>query len=260
MPRVVAGNGVSYNETMAQNQGNALRVVAVGRALAILDAFKPGEVDLALGELARRTRLHKTTVLRIARTLGAARYLVQLPGGSWRLGPAAGWLGARYHRRFDEAVIIEPVLRELTRKTRESAAFYIREGESRVCVVRVDGPHPIRYHARLGEVLPLDKGAPGRVLLAYSGEPGEPYESIRHTGFHATCGERDPAVGSVAAAVFGENRALIGVVAVTGPIDRFTRRAAERHAKFVKLAAERLTSDLGGRIMTVRRSRLTASR
>lgn len=237
---------------MVQPPIGASHVIAVARALAILDAFKPGETDLALGELARRTRLHKTTVLRIARTLGEVRYLVQLPTGSWRLGPGAGWLGARYQRRFDEAVIIEPVLRGLTRKTRESAAFYVREGESRICVVRVDGPHPIRYHARLGEVLPLDKGAAGRVLLAYSGEPGEPYEAIRHTGVHATFGERDPVVGSVAAPVFGENRVLIGVVAVTGPIDRFSKKAAQRFADTVKTAAARLTTELGGRILTVR--------
>jgi DNA-binding IclR family transcriptional regulator len=256
----VVRNGVSYNETMAQAAGAVLTVIAVTRALAILDAFKPGEIDLTLGELARRTRLHKTTVLRIARTLGAVRYLVQMPAGSWRLGPAAGWLGARYHRRFDEAVIIEPMLRDLTRKTRESAAFYVREGDSRICVVRVDGPRPIRYHARLGEVLPLHRGAPGRVLLAYSGEPGEPYESIRRTGVQSTFGERDPAVGSVAAPVFGENCVLIGVVAVTGPIDRFTRKAAEQHARMVKLAASRLTSELGGRILTARRSKLMNAR
>jgi len=250
--RVVGRNGVSYNETMAQPANGSSRVIAVARAVALLDAFRPGEVELALGELARRTKLHKTTVLRIARTLGSARYLVQLPTGSWRLGPAAGWLGARYHRRFDEAVIIEPVLRELTRKTRESAAFYVREGESRICVVRVDGPHPIRYHARLGEVLPLERGAAGRVLLAYSGEPGEPYESIRHAGVQATYGERDPAVGSVAAPVFGENRVLLGAVAVTGPIARFGRKAAQQHAVPVKAAAALLTSKLGGRILTVR--------
>ncbi len=229
--------------------------MAVARALAILDAFKPGETQLALGELARRTRLHKTTVLRIARTLGAARYLVQLPEGAWRLGPAASWLGTRYHRGFDETVVIEPVLRDLSRKTKESAAFYVREGNSRICVVRVDGPQPVRRHARLGEVLPLDKGAPGRVLLAYSGEPGEPYESIRRAGCYATFGERDPAVGSVAAPVFGENRVLRGVVAVTAPINRFTRATAEKFARLLKVSASRLTAELGGRIITVKRSR-----
>lgn len=231
-----------------------LRVVAVTRALQIMEAFKPGETELALGELARRTRLHKTTVLRVARTLAAARYLVQTASGGWRLGPAAAALGARYHRGFDRSVVIEPVLRELARRTGESAAFYVRESNTRVCVVRVDGPQPIRYHAQLGEVLPLDAGAAGRVLLAYAGEPGEPYEAIRRGGHHITFGERDPAVASAAAPVFGPNHVIAGAVAVTGPIERFTRAAANKHVRFVKDAAARVTLELGGHIRTVRQT------
>lgn len=251
----MADNGVSYNETMSGPNGGRSGVAAVARALAILDAFKPGESEVTLGELARRTQLHKTTVLRIARTLGAARYLVQLASGSWRLGPAAGWLGTRYHRGFDPAVVIEPVLRELAHETRESAAFYVREGSARVCVVRVDGPQPIRYHARLGEVLPLEKGAAGRVLLAYSGEPGEPYESVRCAGYAITFGERDPAVASMAAPVFGQNHVLVGCVAVTGPVDRLTPAKAGRHIRSLRKAASRLTAELGGNVLTVRRFR-----
>ena len=232
-----------------------LRVTAVTRALHIMEAFKPGERELALGELARRARLHKTTVLRIARTLADSRYLVQTASGGWRLGPAAASLGARYHRGFDHTVVIEPVLRELAKKTRESAAFYVREASTRVCVVRVDGPQPIRYHAQLGEVLPLDAGAAGRVLLAYAGEPGEPYESIRRAGHHITFGERDPAVASLAAPVFGHNQVIAGAVAVTGPIERVTRSAASKHVKLLKEAAARLTLELGGHVRTVRQKR-----
>lgn len=242
------GNGVAYNETMA-----GLPVIAVERALRVMEAFKPGEKELALAELARRTRLHKTTVLRIARTLGDSRYLVQTASGAWRLGPAAGALGTRYHRGFDQAVVIEPVLRELAQSTRESAAFYVREANMRVCVVRVDGPQPIRYHAQLGEILPLDAGAPGRVLLAYSGEPGEPYEAIRRAGHHMTFGERDPAVASVAAPVFGHNHVIAGVVAVTGPLERLTKAAATKHVRALSNAAARLTIELGGNVRTVRR-------
>ncbi|PZP07857.1 MAG: IclR family transcriptional regulator, partial [Sphingomonas hengshuiensis] len=170
-------------------------------------------------------------------------------------GPAAGWLGTRYHRGFDPAVVIEPVLRELAHETRESAAFYVREGNARVCVVRVDGPQPIRYHARLGEVLPLEKGAAGRVLLAYSGEPGEPYESVRRAGYAVTFGERDPAVASMAAPVFGQNHVLVGCVAVTGPVDRLTPAKAGRHIRSLRKAASRLTAELGGAVLTVRRFR-----
>lgn len=231
-----------------------LRVIAVMRALQIMEAFRPGERELTLGELTRRVRLHKTTVLRLARTLAAMRYVVQTASGGWRLGPAAASLGARYHRGFDHAVVIEPVLRELARKTRESAAFYIREANARVCVVRVDGPDPLRYHARLGEVLPLEIGAPGRVLLAYAGAPGEPYESIRRVGYHMTFGERDPAVGSVAAPVFGHNHVIAGALAVTGPIERVTRCAATKHLRPLHDAAARLTLELGGHMRTVRQT------
>lgn len=221
-------------------------VIAVTRAMAILDAFQTGESALTLGELARRTGLHKTTVLRIARTMAAARYLVQLDNGSWRLGPGAGWLGARYQTVFGQTACIEPVLRDLSRVTGESAAFYVREGNSRSCVVRVDGPQTIRHHVRMGEFLPVNRGAIGRVLLAFSGEQGELYEAIRSAGYHATQGERDPQVASVAFPVFGMNHRLIGCVAVSGPIDRFTKKACAKHVLALRKAASRLSYEIGG--------------
>lgn len=224
-------------------------VIAVARALAIFDAFKSGESALTLGELARRTGLHKTTVLRIARTMAAARYLVQLDNGSWRLGPEAGWLGARYQTVFDQAACIELVLRDLSRITGESAAFYVREGDSRSCVVRVDGPQTIRHHVRIGEILPLKLGSSGRVLLAFSGEPGEPYDSIRKAGYHETRGERDPQVASVAFPVFGVNQRLIGCVAISGPKERFTRNTRLKHIQTVRKAALQLSYEIGADVL-----------
>src|SRR3989344_4257170 len=129
-------------------------VIAVTRALQVLEAFALGESSLPLAELSRRCGLHKTTV--------------QREDGDWRLGPAAGWLGARYQAGFDVQNVLEPALRELTLATGESAAFYVREGNVRTCLVRVEGPEALRHHARMGEGLPLDKGSPGRVILAFS--------------------------------------------------------------------------------------------
>lgn len=228
-----------------QGVSNSGGVVAVTRAIAILDAFHTSEGALTLGELARRTGLHKTTVLRIARTMMASRYLVQLENGSWRLGPGAGWLGARYQTAFGQTASIEPVLRDLSGVTGESAAFYVREGNTRSCVVRVDGPQTIRHHVRMGEILPVNRGAIGRVLLAFSGEPGELYDRIRRAGYHETRGERDPQVASVAFPVFGLNHRLIGCVAVSGPIDRFTRKACARHVVALRKAAACLSYEIG---------------
>ena len=221
-------------------------VVAVTRALRVLEAFGVEDAQLSLAELSRRTQLHKTTVLRIARTLAADNYLVQRDDGHWRLGRAAGWLGACYQASFDVHEVVEPVLRELTVQTGESASFYVREGNQRTCLARVDGPRTIRHHVRVGIGLPLNLGAPGRVILAFSGEPGAPYEEIRRRGFHLSMGEREPEVSSVSAPVFGMHWRLLGSVCISGPTSRLTEHRLMELAQTVVEAGNRLSYSMAG--------------
>jgi DNA-binding IclR family transcriptional regulator len=221
-------------------------VIAVTRALQVLEAFRIGERHLSLAELSRRTGLHNSTVLRLARTLALAGYMVQREEGQWRLGPAAGWLGARYQAGFDIHNVVEPTLRELSQATQESASFYVREGEERACIARMEGPQSVRHHVRIGMRLPLDLGAPGRVILAFSGQAGEVYETIRRKGFHISMGEREAQVSSVAAPVFGLNWHLLGSMCISGPTSRLTQALLESHAQTVIDAANRLSYALAG--------------
>ena len=221
-------------------------VIAVTRALQVLEAFRIGELHLSLAELSRRTGLHNSTVLRLARTLALAGYMVQREEGQWRLGPAAGWLGARYQAGFDIHNVVEPTLRELSQATQESASFYVREGNERACIARVEGPQSVRHHVRIGMRLPLDLGAPGRVILAFSGQAGEVYEAIRRKGFHISMGEREAQVCSVAAPVFGLNWRLLGSMCISGPTLRLTQALLESHAQTVIDAANRLSYALAG--------------
>lgn len=221
-------------------------VVAVMRAMQLLDAFALGESHLQLAELSRRCQLHKTTVLRIARTLAQSGYLVQREDGDWRLGPAAGWLGARYQAAFDVQNVLEPALRALTLASGESAAFYVREGSVRTCLVRVEGPQALRHHARMGEGLPLDRGSPGKVILAFSGEPGRLYEDIRQRGFHWSIGEREQGVATISAPVFGKHWRLLGSVCVSGPASRLPQQKLEEMAPAVIAAANQLSYALAG--------------
>ncbi|HET7868384.1 MAG TPA: helix-turn-helix domain-containing protein [Burkholderiaceae bacterium] len=110
----------------------------MARALALLTAFEGDELFLPLAELARRTGLHKPTVLRLARTLAATRFLVRREDGAWRLGPAAGWVGSRYQAQFDLDSAIEPLLRQLSAATGESASFFVFEGNLRSCLMRCE--------------------------------------------------------------------------------------------------------------------------
>lgn len=221
-------------------------VTAVTRALSLMEAFEIGEAGLSLAELSRRAGIHKTTVLRLARTLALSKYMVQTEDGQWRLGPAAGWLGARYQAGFDVNNVVEPTLHQLVKETGESASFYVREGDIRACVARVEGPAAVRHHVRIGERLPLDRGAPGRVILAFSGMAGEPYEAIRKRGYHTSLGEREAEVSSVAAPVFGLNWRLLGSMCISGPSSRLTRAKLEKHAKVVIAAANQLSYALAG--------------
>ncbi|WP_430300175.1 IclR family transcriptional regulator [Ramlibacter paludis] len=221
-------------------------VAAVTRALSLMEAFAVGDSSLSLAELSRRAGMHKTTALRLARTLALSQYMVQTEDGQWRLGPAAGWLGARYHAGFDVNNVVEPTLHELVKETGESASFYVREGDIRACVSRVEGPQSVRHHVRIGERLPLDKGAPGRVILAFSGAQGAPYEAIRERGYHMSMGERESDVSSVAAPVFGVNWRLLGSMCISGPSSRLTKAKLEKHAKSVIRAANQLSYALAG--------------
>ncbi|CAG9169496.1 IclR family transcriptional regulator [Cupriavidus respiraculi] len=221
-------------------------VTAVKRALQVLGAFDVDSPELSLADISRRTGIHKTTVLRLARTLAAHNYLVQKDDGNWRLGRAAGWLGACYQATFNVQEIVEPTLRELSIKTGESASFYVREGHERTCLLRVEGPQAIRHHVRIGATLPLDSGAPGRVILAFSGASGEPYELIRQRGFHLSMGEREPEVSSVAAPVFGLHWRLLGSMCISGPTSRLDEARLLEMAQTVVEAANRLSYAMAG--------------
>jgi DNA-binding IclR family transcriptional regulator len=231
------------NGEAAEQEGG---VIAVTRALSLMEAFELGESTLSLAELSRRAGMHKTTALRLARTLALSQYMVQTEDGQWRLGPAAGWLGARYQAGFDVNNVVEPALHQLVKETGESASFYVREGGIRSCVARVEGPQSVRHNVRIGERLPLEKGAPGRVILAFSGAKGEPYEAIRERGYHISMGEREAEVSSVAAPVFGLNWRLLGSMCISGPSSRLTKAKLEKYAKVVIRAANQLSYALAG--------------
>lgn len=127
----------------------------------MLAAFRPGDDTLGLPELAERTRLYKSTVLRLLASLQHARMIQRLGDGRYQLGPAIARLHAIYTASFSLENVVMPELRALVAATQESAAFHVRQGDQRLCLYRVDSPLPVRDHIRAGELLPLDRGAGG---------------------------------------------------------------------------------------------------
>ncbi|MEZ5668608.1 MAG: helix-turn-helix domain-containing protein [Alphaproteobacteria bacterium] len=207
------------------------RVEAVERALSILEAFNQQRERMGLAELADETGLYKSTILRLAASLQRYGYLLRGSDGLYRLGPSLWRLGSLYRRGFDLGEVVRPALRQLVAATGETASFYVREGDERVCLYRENSPRVVRHHLDEGARLPLDRGAAAHVLREFTRDaPPRPVVSV---------GERNPELAAVAAAVTGADGALRGALAVSGPVARFDEGARGRAAALLAgIAAE----------------------
>lgn len=221
-------------------------VAAVDRALSVLAGFRAGDEAVPLAELAERTGLVKSTIMRLAVSLEAHGFLAHQPDGSYRLGAEVLRLGSIYQQSFRLEAHVVPVLEALVAATGESASFYILRGDRRQCLFRVDSPQPLRLHVQQGDLLPMDRSAIAQVLRAFGVVPPPAHAATVEPPLY-TAGANDPHTAGMAVPVFGPGDAFAGALALTGPITRLTREAAAAAAGTLRDAAENLTRALGGR-------------
>ncbi|MFZ4288360.1 IclR family transcriptional regulator [Variovorax sp. HJSM1_2] len=226
---------------------------AVDRALTLLAAFRAGDQALSLAELAARTQLYKSTALRLLASLEHARFIQRLEDGRYALGVEVARLHAIYARagtaQLDHLVL--PVLQDLVAATGESAAYHVLRGDaahrSRLCLYRVDSPHPIRDHVKAGDLLPADRGAGARVLMAFAGPQAKVPASdrallaqVRVDGYCALVGDRSAELAGISAPVFKSDGTLAAALTLTMPAHRYTLD----HLAPVLAAARRLTGQI----------------
>jgi DNA-binding IclR family transcriptional regulator len=217
-------------------------VATIDRALSILGAFTSSRSMPTLAEIAAHTRITKSTVLRMLASLQHVGLVLRLADGSYALGAAVERLQRVRAASVSVESLVMPVLRDLAAATGESASYYVRQGDKRLCLLRVDSPRPVRDHLQVGALMPLNRGAAGRVLLAFSGSKGAVYAGIRREGVAVLAGDRDADIAGVAAPVFDAEGKLAGALSLSMPVQRLLTSLATP----VKEAAGRLTRRLGG--------------
>jgi DNA-binding IclR family transcriptional regulator len=237
-------------ESLADSHAAPGGAAAVDRALTLLSAFRAGDASLGLAELSARTQLYKSTVLRLLASLEHARLVQKLGDGRYALGAEVARLHGVYAASFSLDRVVLPVLRQLVAATGESAAYHVRQGEARLCLYRVDSPHPIRDHIKAGDLLPADRGTGARVLTAFSTGKAKAktgarkdqqlYARIREQGYYTAVGDRLAEVAGISAPVFGVDGALAGALTLTMPSNRYD----ERYVKPVLEAARRLSGQV----------------
>lgn len=237
----------AQTESLAASDAAPGGAAAVDRAISLLGAFQSGDRTLTLATLAERTRLYKSTVLRLLASLEHGGLVQRFEDGRYGLGTEVARLHGIYAASFSLEHVVLPVLRSLVDQTGESAAYHVPQGTARLCLYRVDSPQPIRDHIRAGDLLPAGRGSGGRVLAAFSGAEVEGEEErvvndrIRAQGYYAASGDRLPGVAGISAPVFRGDGALAGAVTLTMPASRYT----DAHIPSVLSAARVLTGRVG---------------
>jgi DNA-binding IclR family transcriptional regulator len=228
--RAVAAAG-----SMGPLGGDSVR--AVDRALVILRAFREEDGPLGLTEISRRAGLNMTTALRLLGTLEGHGFVKRLPAGGYLLGPTLLLLGDLFRRSLRLEHHVMPALERLRAESRESAAFFVREGDQRRCVFRLDSPQLVRDVAHVGEAQPLGRGAHGRSLIAL--ENGESLPVVSR-------GERLPQIAAIACPVLDSEGRVAGSIGISVPLYRFIDETEALCAPLVMREAIAMTRDLGG--------------
>lgn len=227
-------------------------VAAVDRALTVIAAFDEALEPLSLAELAKRTGLYKSTLLRLIASLDAFGYVVRRPDGRYHLGPTPLRLAATYQRASALADVMLPVLREMVAQGTESPSFHVRyDEEHRLCVLRIDSNHSTLDAVSPGMLLPLARGAAGKVILAFGGKHGQVFDEIRRDHLAYSDGERDPHCSALACPIFDAWDHFAGALSLSGPKVRFTKPAVKRMTTLLFDAAIRVTGARGGNTATL---------
>ncbi|MPW18784.1 Transcriptional regulator, IclR family [Paraburkholderia piptadeniae] len=240
-------NAFSTTQSSVDASETSSGVAVLDRAFAILNAFGPTDDQLTLTELSRRTGLYKSTVLRLLGALEHGGFIRKLNDGQYAIGHQPLRLATLYQRSFQVGPVVEPILQHLSRDLGETASFYVRQGDHRLVLYRVEPSRSVRVSIRVGEEFAIDKGASGKVLLAFTESLDPRWSEVREQLWAVSYGERDPETTSASVPVFDSTGQLVGALTLSGPKGRFDVPDIIKLAlKALLDSAKRATVSLGG--------------
>lgn len=234
-------------------------VRAVERALQILNCFASGKESFTLMEIARRIELSPSTTLRIIGTLESQNFIYRDPDNlHYYLGFKLAQISNIGFANLNVCKVAHPFLEQLAETFGESTGLYVRKGERRVCVDRVEGTCSLRSVVQIGNSAPLTRGASGRLLLSalsderiYKILQKDPCVSLddikraKEQGYVVSHGEREAGVVSIAAPIYDSTSLMKAAIFVSGPEPRLTSSQILQIAPQLVSAAHEISNSMG---------------
>jgi IclR family transcriptional regulator, acetate operon repressor len=225
---------------------------AIDRAAALLVRVVESATPLAVGELAQRSLLPKSTTSRLVAAL-ERHGLVQRTGDRGPLCPGPVLLRFAQSDR-PEANLVElarPPLARLAEASGETINLGVSTPLGVEHLAQEDSRHYVGGTNWVGRRVPHDCTANGKVFLAF-GAARVPaavdervLETIRARGYATAVDELEQGLSALAAPVFGPGGRVVAALSISGPTIRLT---SERMTALAPLLAEQvreLSSRLG---------------
>ncbi|MGW9626878.1 IclR family transcriptional regulator [Microbacterium sp. NPDC055521] len=142
---------------------------AVARAAALLRLVSASADGAGLQSLARDAGLSRSTAHRLLTALRVEGLVDQDEATArWMPGPELYLMGTVAAARYDITELSRDIVRSLAVKTEESAFLSTRRADETVCLVREEGPFPIRsFVLSEGVRFPLGVASAGLAILAF---------------------------------------------------------------------------------------------
>lgn len=224
---------------------------------------------IGVRDVAAELGCSRSSAYRVIRTLHDRSWIAESGSGSYELGPFALVLGTRALQRLSLRDIALPAMRRLVERTEETVTVSVLVGSERVCVDQLESPRQVRMTVQVGRPYPLYAGASGKAILsAMDSEALDSYlarvrlvrltakttasrevlltalEHARKLGYVISVAERDAEAYSVAAPLRG-GAAVVGSIAICGPVSRFSQFESARFGVLVRDAAAEISAALG---------------
>ncbi len=231
-----------------------------------------GENSYGVRQIGTLLGVTPSTAHRLLADLEKLGLVRRLHGGGYSLGLEFHRLAWASIARFPLRDAAEPVLRDLSASSSESAflGIYNEQRCQMTFASHVESSHPLRYVLELNTWLALYAGASGQAILAFlpveviatviadglsritentvvnKGELNAHLAEIRDKGYAISHGERIVGAVGIAAPIFGASGEVVGDVGITLPQSRFEAKKQTHLAALVKKSASELSESIGG--------------
>ena len=212
----------------------------VDRALSILPLLAEGPADL--GQVADRLGVHKSTALRLLRTLHEHGMVYRQSDQRYRLGARLIALAQEAMENLDIREIAHPHLVRLNESCGHTVHLAVYEDDEVLYIDKVESRYPVRMYSRIGKPVALTVAAVAKLLLADLPEaerwalagtleyplytarstPDAPafleeLARVREQGWAVDLGGHEESINCIAAPVRGADGRVVAAMSVSAP-------------------------------------------